>query len=195
VQQVILIGDSIRMGYQETVRRQLRDLAEVWGPEQNGGDSTNVRIHLEEWVLSRPAAILHLNCGLHDLKKPFDTGRAQVALDQYEANLRDIFCRLRDCGPRQVVWATTTPVDEELHHRNKGFDRFEADVAAYNAVSLALADEFELRVNDLNAVMTAAGAATLLNADGVHFTPAGSELLGQAVGACLQPLLAPEPST
>jgi len=27
VKQVVLIGDSIRMGYQETVRRQLRDVA------------------------------------------------------------------------------------------------------------------------------------------------------------------------
>ena len=77
MQQVLLIGDSIRMGYQETVARQLCDVAEVWGPEQNGGDSANVRAHLEEWALSRPAAVLHLNCGLHDLKRPFDTGRVR----------------------------------------------------------------------------------------------------------------------
>lgn len=194
MQQVILIGDSIRMGYQETVRRQLMDVAQVWGPEQNGGDSANVRAHLEEWVLSRPAAVVHLNCGLHDLKKPFGSVLAQVPVDQYEANLRDIFARLRDRGPRRVVWATTTPVDEELHHRTKGFDRFEADVAAYNAVSLALAAEFEVPVNDLNEVIASAGPAAHLNPDGVHFTPAGSQLLGQAVAAYLQPLLDADPA-
>ena len=36
---VILIGDSIRMGYQETVREQLGGRAGVWGPAENGGTS------------------------------------------------------------------------------------------------------------------------------------------------------------
>ena len=185
MQQVILIGDSIRMGYQETVCQQLADVAQIWGPGQNGGDSANVRAHLDEWALNRPAAVLHLNCGLHDIKKPFDTGCAQVALDQYEDNLRDIFSRLRDSGRARVVWATTTPVDEDLHHRNKGFDRFEADVKAYNSAAVALAAEFELQVDDLHHTMTEAGPAAHLTPDGVHFTPAGSQLLGGAVAAGL----------
>ena len=65
---VILIGDSIRMGYQALVAEQLDGQGEVWGPQQNGGDSRNVLAHLEEWVLDQDAALLHMNCGLHDLK-------------------------------------------------------------------------------------------------------------------------------
>jgi lysophospholipase L1-like esterase len=189
MRRVILIGDSIRMGYQETVRQQLRGVAEVWGPDQNGGDSHNVLEHLDEWALSRPAEVIQLNCGLHDIKKPFDTGRAQVPLDEYRDNLRGIFSRLREGFAGHLVWATTTPVDEDLHHRNKGFDRFAADVAAYNAASLALAAEFGLLVNDLYSAMAEAGPAAHLSPDGVHFTAAGSELLGAAVAAFLRPLL------
>lgn len=189
MERVILIGDSIRMGYQETVRRELEGVAEVWGPARNGGDSANVRAHLDEWVLRETAAVLHINCGLHDIKKPFDSGLAQVPLDEYEANVRDIFSRLRDRWPGTVVWTTTTPVNEELHHRNKGFDRFEADVAAYNAAALSLAREFGLEIDDLFAVMTAAGPADHLNEDGVHFSPAGYEVLGRAVAAALRPYL------
>ena len=33
---VILLGDSIRMQYQETVGKKLADIATVSGPEENG---------------------------------------------------------------------------------------------------------------------------------------------------------------
>jgi len=49
----ILIGDSIRMGYEGFVRDALAGTADVWAPEENGGTSRNVLAHLDEWVLSR----------------------------------------------------------------------------------------------------------------------------------------------
>jgi len=39
---VVLVGDSIRMGYQAEVATRLADIAEVWGPEENGGNSANL---------------------------------------------------------------------------------------------------------------------------------------------------------
>jgi lysophospholipase L1-like esterase len=187
VTDLILIGDSIRMGYQATVREQLAD-ADIWSPEANGGDSANVLTHLDEWVLSRPTKVVHLNCGLHDIKKPFDTGQAQVSLDDYGANLTQIFDRIRETGAT-LVWATTTPVDQALHHRNKGFDRFAADVDAYNGVAADLATARGMAINDLHAVIEHAGPGDLLTDDGVHFTEEGSRLLGEAVVRFVTPLL------
>ena len=46
--------------------------------------------------------------------------------------------RLAALESTRVIWALTTPVDEKLHHSNKGFDRFEADVDAYNGCALSL---------------------------------------------------------
>ena len=37
MQQLILIGDSIRMGYQADVIRELAEYANIWAPTQNGG--------------------------------------------------------------------------------------------------------------------------------------------------------------
>ena len=34
---VVLIGDSIRMGYQPFVTEALAGEAEIWAPEENGG--------------------------------------------------------------------------------------------------------------------------------------------------------------
>ena len=185
---LVLIGDSIRMGYQATVRERLASV-DIWSPEANGGDSANVLAHLDEWVAAHSPQVVHLNCGLHDIKKPFDSGRAQVGLDEYRCYLREIFDRILSTGAR-LVWAATTPVDEDLHHRNKGFDRFTADVDAYNSVALDLATAEDVPVNDLHAVIESADRTHLLREDGVHFSEEGSRLLGDAVAEFVGPLIA-----
>lgn len=184
---LILIGDSIRMGYQDTVRERLSSFR-LWSPEANGGDSANVRAHLDEWVLDRSPRLVHLNCGLHDLKKPFDSPQAQVSLSDYRDNVSHIFDRILDSGA-QLMWASTTPVDEQLHHRNKGFDRFAADVTSYNEVAAELASARDVPIDDLYSTMEQAGTARYLRDDGVHFSDEGSALLGNAVADRVEPLL------
>ena len=108
---IVLIGDSIRMGYQDHVASQLAGRAEVWSPEENGGDSRNVLAHLDDWVFSRQPGLVHVNCGLHDLKRAFGA-ESEVPLAEYERNVRQILQRLQRELDGGVVWATTTPVDE-----------------------------------------------------------------------------------
>ena len=191
--ELALVGDSIRKGYQETVRGELAPRIRVRSPEPNGGHSRNVLAHLDEWVLHRPPDAAHVNCGLHDLAKDFDSGRPRVPLEEYRENVARILERLQAAGIRPV-WATITPVDEVLHHRNKSFDRFEADVDAYNAAALEAAAAAGVAVNDLFCVIESAGRGRLLRDDGVHFTGEGSRLLGEAVAAFVRrlPGFAPE---
>ena len=106
---VVLIGDSIRMGYQDHVVSQLAGRAEVWAPEPNGGDSRNVLAHLDQWALARQPNLVHVNCGLHDLKRAFGA-ESEVSLAEYERNVRQILQRLQRELNGAVVWATTTPV-------------------------------------------------------------------------------------
>ena len=181
---VVLIGDSIRMGYQDHVISQLADRAEVWSPKENGGDSRNVLAHLDQWVFSRQPNLVHVNCGLHDLKRAFGAS-SSVPVDEYERNVRQILQRLQRELNGTVVWATTTPVDETWHHQNKGFDRLEADVEAYNAAARAVAVGLGVPIDDLFAVVQQEGKARLLTQDGVHFTAEGSQLLGRVVAECI----------
>ena len=189
MKKVILIGDSIRMGYQAFVGKELEGTAHAWGPGENGGTSANVLAHLDEWVLSQEAELVHLNCGLHDLKKEFGAKETAVPLARYRANVEEIFVRLREGTQARVIWATTTPVNERRHHENKAFDRFEADVEAYNAAALEIAESFSLRVDDLFRAVTDAGRDALLLPDGVHFTEQGYALLGGAVADAVRALL------
>ena len=181
---IVLIGDSIRMGYQDHVASQLAGRAEVWVPEENGGDSRNVLAHIDQWVLARQPDLVHVNCGLHDLKRAFGA-ESEVPLDEYERNVRQILYRLQRELNGAVVWATTTPVDENWHHQNKGFDRLEADVDAYNAAARAVAVDLGVPIDDLFAVVEHEGKARLLTQDGVHFTEEGSHLLGRVVAECV----------
>ena len=109
---VILIGDSIRMGYLPYVAQELEGEGTVWGPEINGGTCRNILAHLEEWALARPADIVHINCGLHDLARDPDEsgviGNSRVPLEEYEANVHEILSRVQQRG-KCVLWATTTP--------------------------------------------------------------------------------------
>ena len=143
MQQLILIGDSIRMGYQDDVIRELANLADVWAPTPNGGNSANILQHLDEWIISRSPDVVHINCGLHDLKKKdFDTGEPAISLDQYESNLRALLGRILTETECTSIWPMTTPVNEIWHHERKGFDRLEADVAAYNSAALKVTERF-----------------------------------------------------
>ena len=187
---VVLIGDSIRMGYELIVRAELTGQAEVSGPKDNGRNSQNILDHLDEWVLTKDFDLLHINCGLHDLAQPRDTQAPAIPLDCYERNVREILKRiLGHGGIGKVIWATTTPVNEKWHHENKGFDRHEADVEAYNAGAMKVTGELQVTVNDLNAVITEAQRDQHLTKDGVHFTEAGYELLGKAVAEFIRPFL------
>lgn len=183
MKRAVLIGDSIRKGYQATVGTTLAGAAEVWGPDQNGGTSRNVLAHLEDWVLNRDWDVLHVNCGLHDLRKEFGQDTAAVPLAEYTENVRSILTRAKHRPDARVVWALTTPVNQQWHHENKPFDRFEADVVAYNEAAAQVARELDVPVNDLYAAVNAAGRDELLVPDGVHYKPEGYVLLGKQVAA------------
>jgi hypothetical protein len=115
---VILIGDSIRIGYTPIVARALTGQADIWAPQENGGTSANVLAHLDEWVLPRGPDVVHLNCGLHDLKTEFGANTTAVPLDAYAGNLEAIFGWIAQRTSATLIWASTTPVNERWHHQN-----------------------------------------------------------------------------
>jgi lysophospholipase L1-like esterase len=189
MKRVTLIGDSIRIGYQDIVRSALAGEAEVAWPEENAGNSRNVLQHLDEWVLSQSQDVVHINFGLHDLRRGFDAPDCVVPLDEYRRNVEQVLATIGERTDARVFWATTTPVNQAWHHATKGFDRLDADVERYNAAALEACEKLDVPVDDLNAVVTAAGKDTILVPDGVHYGPEGCRLLGEAVAGFLRGVL------
>ena len=183
---VVLVGDSIRLGYAPEVAERLAGKAVVISPPENGGDSANVLAHLDEWVLRQKPDVVHLNCGLHDLKRSKTDGHHQVELDRYAENLRRIVARIREGTDAALVFADTTPILDERHaRRGADFDRTEADVRRYNAAAVAVMGELGVPVHDLHWVVEQGGPETMLGPDGTHYTAAGSDRLAEAVADCV----------
>ncbi len=184
---VVLVGDSIRMGYAPEVIKALSPIAEIRSPEPNGGDTANVLKNLDEWVISANPKVVHLNAGLHDLKLDRKTGKYQVSVEDYKANLRKILERITKETKATVIFAMTTPVLDDRHAANKPFDRKDADVRGYNGAAMQVLRDFpEVKINDLYAFVKAREPEKALVADGVHFTPQGSQALGRRVAEVIR---------
>jgi lysophospholipase L1-like esterase/dienelactone hydrolase len=183
---VLLLGDSIRLGYAPLVAKKLDGAAEVVHHKENGGDTATTLKNLDKWLEGVKPTVVHFNCGLHDLKFGKKANAHQVPIDEYEKNLRAIVARLKEVTPH-LVFATTTPILDDRHAQRKGdFDRFDKDVTAYNERAVKVMLELGVPVDDLNRIVRDGGAGELIGKDGTHYTPAGSERLADAVTDCVR---------
>lgn len=187
---VLLIGDSISMGYTLPVRALLQHKANVHRPPVNCAQTAIGAASLGEWLGDGPWAVVHFNFGLHDLKRvdaahqlavPPESGTLVASLDEYESNLRKIVARLKQTGAA-LIWASTTPVP------GKANGRFEGEETAYNAVAARVMEENGVAVDDLWAVARARQSEIQRPHD-VHFTPEGCDVLAQAVARSIEAVL------
>lgn len=179
---VLIIGDSISMGYTPFVQKELAGTAEVSRIGENGGPTSNGVAKVDEWVGQAAWDVIHFNFGLHDLKR-MENGEPQVSLEDYEKNLRAIVARLRRTGAK-LVWASTTPVPEG----KVSTPRVPADVPRYNEAALRVMKEYDVPVNDLysNALANLSSWQLPVN---VHYTDEGSQGLAAHVAAAIREAL------
>ena len=178
---VLLIGDSISMGYTPPVRERLKGKANVHHPPTNCGPTTRGLEHLDAWLGQTPWDVIHFNFGLHDLKYMDEKGRLtavnagtqQVPIEAYRKNLERIVQRLKQTGA-VLIWATTTPVPEGSSGRVVG------DAARYNAVAAEVMKAHGIAVNDLYG-FAKPRLEEIQRPKNVHFTPDGSKALAEQV--------------
>jgi hypothetical protein len=190
---VLLLGDSISVGYTLAVRELLKDRANVHRPPHNCGPTTLGLKKIDEWLGEKPWDLIHFNWGLHDLKymnaegervAP-DKGFQQVPIDQYEENLEKLAVRMKATGAK-LIWASTTPVPEGSVARIKGGE------AAYNAAAQRIIKKHGIPINDLCA-FALPRLEKLQRPQNVHFEEYGSEELAKQVAqAILKALGDPE---
>jgi len=185
---VVLIGDSIRIGYAPLVAKRLEGKAIVVSAKPNGEDSGNVLKNLQEWVIKENPDVVHINAGLHDLK--LKDAAYQVPLAEYEKNLKMILERIQKETHAKIIFATSTPILDNLHAQRKaGFDRLEADVQKYNTAAVAIMKQAGVPIDDLHKRVEDGGKEKLIGPDGTHYTPAGYEMLAEAVTNSILPSL------
>lgn len=185
---VLLIGDSISIGYTLPVREKLRGKANVHRPKDNCGPTKLGLTKLDDWLATggkgKEWDVIHFNWGLHDLKYLSPEGKnladpadpknhQQVETADYEKNLRELVARLKKTGAK-LIWCSTTPVPEGARGRVAG------DAEKYNAVAAKVMAESGIPTDDLFTFAKARLPKLQRPAD-VHFTAEGSEALAGRV--------------
>jgi len=175
---VLLIGDSISIGYTIPTRELLKGKANLHRIPANGGSTKDGLTNSEKWLGTGKWDVIHFNWGLHDLKHwkdaKMDMSGPQVSTtEEYEKNLRELVKRLKATGAK-LVWATTTPVPEGSAGRVAGDD------VKYNAVAARVMEELGVPINDLHALCMPKLAQWQLPKN-VHFNAEGSRGLAEKV--------------
>jgi len=187
---VLLIGDSISMGYTLRVRKLLDGRANLHRAPTNCGPTIKGLSEIDAWLGNEHWDVIHFNFGLHDLKylKP---GVQQVPPAAYEANLRKLVARLKRAGA-VLIWANTTPVPAEV---KKGeYPRIPADIGRYNDIAARVMADNGIAIDDLYSVINPR-RAELQNPMDVHFNSKGYDLLAKQVAASIVRILPVVPPT
>ena len=190
---VLLIGDSISIGYTVPVREMLKGTANVHRPLTNCGPTTRGLKNIDQWLGDGQWDVIHFNWGLHDLKymgpkgqnlaDPAATDSApQVPIDQYEQNLRKLVDRLKRTKAK-LIWRSTTPIPAGAKGRVVG------DSVKYNAVAKKIMQENAIAIDD-QYTFAIYRLDKIQRPKDVHFTKDGSRELAKkavlAINSALQ---------
>ena len=187
---VLIIGDSISIGYLPFLTELMKEKALVTRPFKENGSpencqgTTNGVKNVDRWIGDTKWDVIHFNFGLHDIKHVDPVTREnskdpehphQSDLKQYKKNLEVIVEKLTTTGAK-LVFATTTPYPDEVGGplRDPGMPE------KYNKAALKIMKKNGIAVNDLYAYVLPR-MEDLQRPNNVHFTEAGSRALAKQV--------------
>jgi acyl-CoA thioesterase-1 len=179
---VMLMGDSISIGYTLMVRDLLKGKANVHRPPTNCEHTQKGLDELDNWLGDKKWDVIHFNWGLHDLKYvnenwkkvlPEQGGKQVHPVKVYAKKLEQIVKKLKKTDAK-LIFATTTPYPQGCA------GRIDNDELAYNAAAKKIMKKYDVTVNDLHAAITPRLDEFEQPAN-VHFGSPGSTFLADQV--------------
>ena len=186
---VLIIGDSISIGYTLPVREMLKGVANVHRPPVNCASTKHGINEIEDWVGNKKWDVIHFNWGLHDLKymgpngenladPQLNSSSQQVPIDEYVKNLQKLVLYLKKTKA-ELIWRNTTPVPNGAKGRVVG------DSKKYNDAAQEIMSHYSIETNDLYQFAKDNWDKVGRKAD-VHFTPEGSKELAKLVAKSIR---------
>jgi acyl-CoA thioesterase-1 len=180
---VLIIGDSISIGYTLPTRALLQGKVNLHRIPTNGGPTTKGLAEIEKWLKNKKWDLIHFNWGLHDLKYmgkdgtnlvPKEKGGVvQVPLAEYEKNLEKLVVRMKKSA-KQLVWRNTTPIPAGSKALYVG------DSVKYNQAAARVMKRHKIPTLDLFTPSKKNMKDWMKKAD-VHYYPHGSQALAEIV--------------
>lgn len=181
---VLIIGDSISIGYTKHTANLLKGRFNVFHNPGNAQGTTHSLTQIDQWLKFKQWDIIHFNWGLHDLKHVKVAGTSknsndfndpqQADIETYERNLKHLVAKLKASGAK-LIFATTTPYPKGVKPARKP-----SDAEAYNRIAIDIMGKNKIPINDLYTLVLPR-LHDIQKPVNVHFQPAGSELLAGEV--------------
>ena len=183
---ILIIGDSISIGYTPFVKTNLENQALVFHCKGNAQYSSYGLTKLNDWLGNEHWDIIQFNWGLWDIcyrdpNKPVDytnrdkiNGKITTTKQDYKANLEAIIDRLKQTKAKLIFVTTTCVPDNEP-------GRYDKDVQDYNAIAIQVMKENNVPVNDLYSTSKQIHKEDGLGDNNVHYKAEGYQKLAAKV--------------
>ena len=183
---ILIIGDSISIGYTPFVQKQLRGRADVYHNPGNAEHTGTGIENIEKWVGDQQWDIIQFNWGLWDLcyrhpnskvygQRDKVNGKLTHTVEEYATNLDSIICQIKAKSKAKLIFVTTTYVPD------KEAGRFEQDVFRYNEAAKTIMKKHDILVNDIYKQSIAIHKKHGIGADDVHYSKRGYKKLAHLI--------------
>lgn len=186
---VLIIGDSISLGYTPHVIEMLKGKANVRHHKGNAQHTGTGLKKLDQWIGDTKWDVIHFNWGLWDLcyrhpaskvqgKRDKVNGILTTSLDQYEKNLDELVTRLKATDAK-LIWASTTVIPEGEAGRKRGDDQ------RYNDVASQVMKNHGVATNNLFSLTKSFAPELFVRPGDVHYTTEGYQKIAQQVSQAI----------
>ncbi|MDO5968945.1 SGNH/GDSL hydrolase family protein [Flavivirga aquimarina] len=183
---VLIIGDSISLGYTPFVKEGLANESDVFHNPGNAQHTGTGLKKIDEWIGDETWDIVQFNWGLWDLcyrhpdskvqgNRDKENGKITYTIDEYASNLDSIVTILKTKTDAKLIFVTTSYVPE-----NEA-GRFKKDAIRYNNVAKKVMKKQSVIVNDIYEASIPIHQKFGRGSDNVHYSKQGYKKLGEIV--------------
>ena len=182
MKKILLLGDSIRLGYEGYVKEKFSGIAEIYSPKENCAFAQYMLRWLYEWKIKEgypdDIDLVHWNVGAWDVLRILGDDTF-TSVEYYAETLKRLFVRIKTLFPKaKQIFATCTSGIDELYE--PPYQRCNADIEKFNQAAIETLLPLGVVINDLYPISK--NASKECRSDMTHFsTPQGVELLGAQV--------------
>lgn len=188
---VLIIGDSISIGYMPFVEKHFSGTATIVHNPGNAQHTGTGLEKIEEWLGNEQWDIIQFNWGLWDLcyrhpdakvygNRDKINGKITHTVEEYATNLDAIISIMRKKTNAQLIFVTTTYVPE-----NEA-GRYTTDVKHYNDAAKTIVKKYGIPVNDIYQKSTAIHNEFGKGPDDVHYSSNGYKALSDLINNFLE---------
>ena len=183
---ILIVGDSISLGYTPYVREDLQGIAQVYHNRGNAQHTGTGLDSIETWIGTKDWDIIQFNWGLWDLCYRHPDSKTQgnrdkvhgtitYELEDYGKNLDSIVQWMKAKSDAKLIFVTTTYVPE-----NEA-GRYQEDAIRYNQLAKRIMEENGVVINDIYEASRRIHRQYGKDSGDVHYLPEGYRALAKEI--------------